>query len=351
MTRRTEPLSAVLASSLDLPRFAAGAEVPEWVHLVPTLQGQIETHDGRGPYRIENAAEVISASMALERGLVVDETHETDKGNPAPARGWIAELQARDDGIWGRVEWTGAGRDLIADRAYRGISPNLLVDAQNVVRAIARAALTNKPNLRGLTPVLQEELPMNMAKIAEALGLGADATEDAILAAIGKMKGKADKPSEAMQSALTELGSTLSVEGADPMAIVAAGKAAKANADLVPALQAEVSTLKGQLAAQGDVAKRAASTAFVDGEIAKKRAIPAKDRDWFITLHMSDPATAERAIGAMSILGETRAQKTPPTNEGGLKSELSAEQSLAAKLLGITPADYLKTLNAEKETA
>jgi phage I-like protein len=347
MTRRTVPLSAVLASSLDLPSFAAGAEVPDWVHLLPTLQGAIETHDGRGPYRIENAAEVISASMALERGLVVDEAHETDKGNPAPARGWIAELQAREDGIWGRVKWTGAGRDLIADRAYRGISPNLLVDDQNVVRAIARAALTNKPNLRGLTPVLQEELPMNMAKIAEALGLGADAAEDAILAAIGKMK--KDKPAEALQSALTELGSTLSVESADPTAIVAAGKVAKANADLVPALQAEVATLKGQLAAKDDSAKRATSTAFVDGEIAKKRAIPAKDRDWYITLHMEQPDIAVRAIEGISLLGETRTQKTPPAQDGGLKSELSAEQSQAAQLLGIKPADYLKTLNAEKE--
>ncbi|MCD9150122.1 phage protease [Pseudophaeobacter sp. MA21411-1] len=29
------------------------------------------------------------------------------KGLPAPARGWITATQARNDGIWGRVEWTG----------------------------------------------------------------------------------------------------------------------------------------------------------------------------------------------------------------------------------------------------
>ncbi len=119
----------------------------------------------------------------------------------------------------------------------------------------------------------------------------------------------------------------------------------------MPALQAELAEVRGQLTAQSVAAKRAASTAYVDGEIAKMRAIPAKDRDLFITLHMENPETAERAIGAMSILGETHTQATPPA-ENGLKSELSAEQAQAAKLLGITPADYLKTLNAEKkETA
>lgn len=336
MTRRTEPLTAVLASSLDLPGLSAG--VPEWVHLVPTAQGMIETHDGRGPYRIENAAEVIQASLALERGLVVDEAHETDKGNPAPARGWIAELQAREDGIWGRVEWTGAGRALIEDRAYRGISPNLLVDRNGVVRAIARAALTNKPNLRGLTPVLNSETPMDMAKIAKALGLGADATEDDILAAIGRMNDKkADKPAEAMQSALTELGATFGVEGADPTAILAAGKAAKANSDLAATLQAENARLTERLQAEETARKRATSEAWIDGEIAKKRAIPATEREFYVTLHMSQPDVAERVVGTIALLGETGATTAPPPEE-----QLQSSDDIVGKARSIQAAEAAK---------
>ena len=344
MTRRPAPLIAILASSFDLP----SGEVPEWVHLVPTAQGAIETHDGRGPYLIEDAQAVIAASMALERGLPVDENHATDLatsiGGEAPARGWIAELQARADGIWGRVEWTGSGRALLADRAYRGISPVLLTDQTNVVRAIARASLTNKPNLRGLTPVLNSETSMDMAKIAGALGLGADAGEDAILAAIGKLK---DRPTEAMQSALTELGATFAVEGADPVQIVAAGKAAKANADLVTQLQTENAGLKTQLQAQTTAQKKAASEAWIDGEIAKKRAIPAKDRDFFVTLHMERPDAAVRAVEAIGLLGETHTQKTPV--EGVLKAELSAEQLTACTVLGLDPEAFKKTLSAEQK--
>ncbi len=185
---------------------------------------------------------------------------------------------------------------------------------------------------------------MDMAKIAGALGLGADAGEDAILAAIGKLK---DRPAEAMQSALTELGATFAVEGADPVQIVAAGKAAKANADLVAQLQTENAGLKTQLQTQTAAQKKAASEAWIDGEIAKKRAIPAKDRDFFVTLHMERPDAAVRAVEAIGLLGETHTQKTPV--EGGLKAELSAEQLTACTVLGLDPEAFKKTLSAEQK--
>jgi hypothetical protein len=117
---------------------------------------------------------------------------------------------------------------------------------------------------------------------------------------------------------------TFAVEGADPVQIVAAGKAAKANADLVAQLQTENAGLKTQLQTQTAAQKKAASEAWIDGEIAKKRAIPAKDRDFFVTLHMERPDAAVRAVEAIGLLGETHTQKTPV--EGGLKAELSAEQ-------------------------
>ena len=34
------------------------------------------------------------------------------------ARGWIVNLEARDDGLWGQVEWTAHGSALMADKAY-----------------------------------------------------------------------------------------------------------------------------------------------------------------------------------------------------------------------------------------
>ena len=67
-----------------------GDGVPEWVHLVPA--GTFSGTDGRGPYRLDDPAAVIAASMAAGK-LALDENHSTDlagpNGQPAPARGWV----------------------------------------------------------------------------------------------------------------------------------------------------------------------------------------------------------------------------------------------------------------------
>ena len=99
----------------------AGDGVPEWVHLLPA--GEVRTQDGRGPYRAADVAALMAASLPEGGKLVLDENHSTDlaapKGASAPAMGWIVELQARSDGIWGRVDWTGAGRRLVEDSIER----------------------------------------------------------------------------------------------------------------------------------------------------------------------------------------------------------------------------------------
>jgi hypothetical protein len=62
--------------------------VPALVHLLPA--GAIHTVDGRGPYRVDNAAALATSSLNLAGGrLPLDESHATDlaapKGRPAPA--------------------------------------------------------------------------------------------------------------------------------------------------------------------------------------------------------------------------------------------------------------------------
>ncbi|MCX7283644.1 MAG: hypothetical protein NTX28_06300 [Novosphingobium sp.] len=128
--------------------------VPDWVHLLP--QGLIRTVDGRGPYNVKSLQAVADASLAkAPHRLPIDECHSIDRAQPlgmsAPAIGWIVELQARGDGLWGRVEWSRTGRTLLSDRAYQGISPAILHTASGEVVQVLRASLTNTPNLQGLT--------------------------------------------------------------------------------------------------------------------------------------------------------------------------------------------------------
>lgn len=189
------------------PVSATAAAAPDFVHLLPA--GLIRTRDGRGPFHLADPAAVIARS--LPRGappLPLDENHATDLampiGAPAPARGWIVELQARADGVWGRVEWTDEGGALVARRAYRHISPAIRHDAQGRVTHILRASLVNLPNLpdlaalnaarAGETPETIMDLSktgMDLSKLRDALSLPEDADEAAILAAIAALVEKA----------------------------------------------------------------------------------------------------------------------------------------------------------------
>ena len=353
MTHRPAPLAVALASAMSLPE---GEGVPEWIHLLPL--GSVTTFNGLGPYKVDDPAAVIAESMQNERGMPIDENHATDlaapKGGSSPACGWIKELQARSDGIWGRVEWNRSGHRLLSQRAYRGISPVLMHDkATMTVRSIARASLTNTPNLRGLVPVLNQETTMDfMAKLAEALGLGTDATEEAILAAIGKMSEKKDDAAPALMSEITALGTAYGVTG-DATAILTGVKAkATAQPAEITALQSELATVSTALTKmQGDV-KREKAEAFVDGAIKAGRVGVKPSRDRFVTMHMEKPADAEAIINAMPTLGGTlvtTAPKTDATTE--LQTALSSEEAMIADQLGVDHSAFLKTLNAEQKEA
>ncbi len=201
-----QPTATLLPMSSLAAQQGAHAAVPEWVHLLPA--GTIATQDPRGPYRVADAAALIAASMQAAGGkLPIDENHSTDlaapQGGAAPARGWIVELAQREDGIWGRVEWTEAGRALVADGAYRGISPVIVHRKDGTITALLRAALTNTPNMIGLTTLHHEESNM-LQKLLEALGLKSDADEATALNAITALK--TTKPGELLGKLREALG-------------------------------------------------------------------------------------------------------------------------------------------------
>lgn len=345
-----------LAASAALPAPGQDGAVPDWVQLLPVVKGEVATFDGRGPYHVEDLNAIIQASMAWERGIPIDENHATDlrPGHEAPARGWITELQARGDGLWGRVEWTPFGRRLVKSKAYRGISPVLMVDPtdKRTVKLIPRASLVNVPNLRGLAALNTEETSRmeGMSKIAEKLGLAADASLDQILAKIGSMDHKkADKPDAALQAALTEIGTTVGLPTGTPDAIVAAVKVAKAGGGDVVALQAQVTTLQAELTKLNDASKRTTSEAYVDGEMKKGRTgITAANRETLITLHMSQPDQAKTIIEAQPIVAPSTviAKVTPPVGADG-QVQLNSEQLAACTALGVTPDAFKKTLAEE----
>jgi phage I-like protein len=349
MTQAALPLSKATMAALDLDQ---SGEAPEWVHLLPTAKGKVQTQDQRGPYTVEDAEAIIAASFADQSKLQIDENHAEDlksgHGEPSPARGWIVELQAREDGIWGRVEWTSAGRALVADKAYRAMSPVILHDKAKRVVAILRASLVNRPNLKGLQTLNQEKSMDLMAQMAAALGLSEGASADDILAAIKALKDKKPEGDAAMQSALSEIGVAFGLAAdAKPEAVVAAANLARAGKEDLVALQSENAGLKTRIEALESGEKRRAAEAFIDKAITDRRAgVNAANRDAMIALHMSDKDTAEKLVNGMPMLTATGTVQTPPPAKDGVIS-LNAEQLEACRKVGISEEDFKKTLAEE----
>jgi phage I-like protein len=332
---------------------AAAPAVPDWVHLLPGGGGQISTADARGPYHVTDPAELIAASFAEADRLPIDENHATDLaaplGQPSPARGWIVEMQARADGIWGRVEWTEAGRALVADRAYRAISPVVLHDTAKRIMRVLRASLVNRPNLRGLAALNQEsDVKPLLERLAETLGLDAAATEDAVVNAVKETKDAA-APAVALQAQLAEIGQVFGVTGDGTVVLEAARKAAQKPTDApqIVALQAELTTVTTRLNTLTDSVAREKATAFVDGAIQLGRVGVKPLREHYIAMHMADAGRVEKEIGALPVLGRSGAiTAAPPTPTGEVA--LNAEQLSAAKVLGLDPKSYAATLKAER---
>lgn len=348
---KTAPLTALMAAQA-LPA-SADAVAPDWIHLLPTAAGPVQTMDARGPYVVADAAAVIAASFADADRLPIDENHATDLaaplGMPAPARGWITGMEVREDGIWGRVEWNAAGADLVTTRAYRAISPVVLHDKAKTVLRILRASLVNRPNLRGLAALNQENSMTLLERLAELLGLDAASSEAAVFDAVKALKEAGAAP--ALQSQLAEIGQVLGVSGEGADILAAARKAAsgaQGGSEAVVALQQELATVTSRLAELTEAGAKSRATAFVDGEIAKGRVGVKPLRDHYIAMHMQDAERVEKEIGALPVLGASGALTAPPAPGTDGEVALNAAQLNAARMLGIDPKSYAATLKAER---
>lgn len=300
-----------------------GEGVPEWVHLLPAGD-VVRTVDGRGPFKVKSLQAVIAASLRPGDKLPLDENHATDRaaslGLSAPARGWIVELQARDDGLWGRVEWTGEGQRLMADKAYRGISPAILHTRDNTVLAIPRASLTNTPNLTGLVALHSETTGMDWkAKLLEMLGLDSSADDAAITAAL-----------------------MAKMEGAKGTALCAAD--VLQHPTFID-LQSQLTLTTGKLAALEAAGKVEAATRFVDAAIAEGRVGVKPARDEYIALHSADPAKAEALIGKLPIVkGDLQISGDPAG--AAAAARLGETDRVVMSLFGIDEEAYKSELKA-----
>jgi len=306
-------------------------EIPGRIMIVPpdkTVKGR----DGR-EWKNPDPKQVALNSTARLPTLPIDENHSTDlsapKGGAAPAFGWMKNLCADESGaVWADVEWTERGREALAKKEYRFISPVFLHNEKGEINCILRAALTNSPNLS--LPALNSEQAINNSmevsmnkEFLAALGLPETATEAEALAAV-----KSLNATKAKAEAQTDK---------SPVDLTAYAPRADLNAMESRALAAE-KRLADLAAAQ---LKKDAEAA-VDEAIKARKIAPASKAEYLALCATSEGLESFKKIAAASpaVIGtETQAPEGSPP---GAQVSLNSEDAAFAKAAGKTPEEWAK---------
>ncbi|WP_417913675.1 phage protease [Candidatus Electronema sp. JM] len=182
--------------------------LPDWVTWFPEGKAQLE--DGPEYWVTPESWQLVKAAID-RRGLelVVDYEHQTlnseKNGQPAPAMGWCKEWRyVPGVGIQARVEWKQAGADFLRKGEYRYFSPVFDIkkgsDGKLILSRVYNLALTNDPRTNNLKAIAAKlaagENGMDVQQIAALLGMAETATPEEVLAELGKLKEKTGKLAE-----------------------------------------------------------------------------------------------------------------------------------------------------------
>jgi phage I-like protein len=327
-------------NAISLPLLPADADEasftpPDWVHLIPA--GTFSGRDGRGPYTLDAKA-VLDAFDANGADLPIDYDHQSltadEKAGPVPAAGWIKDLQAREDGIWARVDWTPRAAELLANKEYRYLSPVFRYQAKTgQVVALSGAGLTHNPNLYLQAAASRKEshaVDDLLERIIYMLNLPVTATPDEVAAELQKLVDRL-KTAEAAAAQAAEQLAAAQARQPDPSQYVPV------------ALHKQVAD---QLAAlQSDLARREAEAA-VEAAMSARKVSPGM-KDWALAYASSD-IEGFRAFAAAAPEIVSASETNPSAHSvGGVA--LSDEDRLAAKLLGMTEEVFAQAKQLTKE--
>jgi len=140
-----------------------GDAVPQRILLAPW--GRVESTNGNFVVDEESARLAIEAFDEHGTDLPIDYEHQTLGGTysspngQAPAAGWIKKLVAESGvGLLAEIEWTDQARSLLANKEYRYLSPVAVIRKRDrKLAAIHSAALTNKPAIVGMRPIVNSD--------------------------------------------------------------------------------------------------------------------------------------------------------------------------------------------------
>ncbi len=174
----------------------AGDALPARVLLAPW--GQVESANGSFIVDDESVRLAVAAFDEHRTDLPIDYEHQTLGGTfssptgTAPAAGWIKRLLAESGvGLLAEIEWTAQAKKMLAAKEYRYLSPVAIIrKSDRKLVGIHSAALTNKPAIAGMQPIvnragvtLDDENDGPLSLLRTELDLPVDAAPQEVLLA------------------------------------------------------------------------------------------------------------------------------------------------------------------------
>ena len=313
-------------------------------------------------WRINQAiAGRVIAAFNAQQPPVIDYEHQTlhkeANGQPAPAAGWMHGLRwIEGRGLFAEVELTQRARDLVAAGEYRYFSPVFeYAKATGEITRILMGAFTNHPAIAGMEgvnlmaaasarftiPNPPETTVTLLEKLLAAIGLPANTTEDAAIAACTSIKSQADAARAALK--LDGNATAETVTAACTSLCTAAASATPDPAKYVPvAVVEELKTSVAALTAQ--VGERQVedliAPALKDG-----RLLPAQEA-WARDLGKTNVAALTaylKTAQPIAALAGTQTGGKPPAGEPDKDAHgLTKDELAVAAACGLTPEAYAK---------
>ncbi len=351
---RCDQATALNTATLAIAINMDGDHVPDEIQLLPAGT-RIVGRDGR-EWLHDRPELVIANTQANDMDLPLDWEHATEHapwGGPAPAAGWLdpSTLALRDGATWIKVDWTPKGRDSVANRDYRYISPVFEYESESrgIIRLIS-AALTNRPNLRLQALNQQQETHPMDERLLEALGLPKDATAEQALTALNAMKTKLTDTQTQLTETKTKLASTETKLTETDTALQSARQSSSTPdmTQYVPMAQynqvlSRATEAENALESQRDAEQETAINQAVDAAIEGGKIAPAT-RDFYVASCQQDggldrfKAFIEAAPQVISEDNSLEGKEAPESS-----AALSDTDRAVCTQLGLTEADFAKT--------
>ena len=168
----------------------ATADGPVWIQIARC--GEFRGHS-QGAFSLTPTTfdEIVRNFTAVDLGQVAFDFEHASEMDPAegaiptegaPAQGWIRQLDNRGQaGLWGLVEWLEPARTYVREKKYRFLSPAIRFNARHpetgkpIGARLTSVALTNRPFLRGMVPLMATD--SSSAPVLNASGLAFSTNE------------------------------------------------------------------------------------------------------------------------------------------------------------------------------